>query len=366
MKTWHIWDFPDTTYIYLKDNFREEFFNKMFKEVGGKRPYARFLGLTQMTVKSYHKGYTYKKRVKHSQSVPLSLFRKSLLLMNKKLKEKLKDNIYFIKAHGKSIPVLNPKLPIKESPAFYRIVAHIIGDGSVPKNHLPYYANTCKELRDQFKEDLKIFGEVDTKEVTPNTTPIIEFPKIITNILSYVLKIKFTYPDKIPRDIFSASKECKGAFLGALFDDEGSASNGIVIRMKDYNLIKEVGKLIEQIGIRINKILITKDEQSMATLSINSKYIGDFKEKIGFTHPIKLENLEASIDRKKRKQRTRSPEIIEREIIEGLRKRQMRTIKIANNIQLTIGHALKHLKQLENEGKVKRSGFKNRIIWSLT
>jgi len=60
MKTWHIWDFPDTIYINLKDEFRDVFFNKMFKKLGGKRPYARFLHVSQMTVKQHHKGYSYK------------------------------------------------------------------------------------------------------------------------------------------------------------------------------------------------------------------------------------------------------------------------------------------------------------------
>jgi len=60
MREWHIWDFPDTNYIYLNDSFRKEFFEQIFKKLGGKRPAARFLGVSQKTLKDYFKGYTLK------------------------------------------------------------------------------------------------------------------------------------------------------------------------------------------------------------------------------------------------------------------------------------------------------------------
>src|SRR3989344_6844871 len=125
MKTWHILDFPDTVYVYLNNSFREEFFEAMFERVGGKRPYAKFLGLDQMTVKRYHQGCFYKKGTRYLQSIPIFLFKKSLDLMDNGLKEKLESNIHLLKTHGNGLPIINPKLPIIESPAFYRIVAHM-------------------------------------------------------------------------------------------------------------------------------------------------------------------------------------------------------------------------------------------------
>ena len=108
MKTWHIWDFPDTTYIYLKDNFREEFFTYMFKKFGGKRPYARFLGLTQRAVIFYYKGYTYKNGLKHPQAIPIWVFKKSAHLIDEDLKKKLENNLLLLKAKNKGIPLFNP------------------------------------------------------------------------------------------------------------------------------------------------------------------------------------------------------------------------------------------------------------------
>ncbi len=367
MKTWMIWDFPDTIYIYLKDNFKEEFFNNVFEKFEGKRPYANFLGLEQMTVKSYHKGYFYKNGRKYLQSVSLSLFRKSLSSMDVKLKYKLENNIHFLKAHGRSIPVLNPKLPIKESPAFYRIVAHMIGDGSAPKNHPPYYANTSKELREQFKEDLNIFGQVKIYETKTTTTSIVCFPKVITDILSYILDIRFSYPDRIPKDIFYASEECKSSFLRALFDDEGTISTNLAISMNNFNLVNEIKSLVNNLGIETSRIIIKKNklgrDNYYFSVKLNSFEI--FRDKIGFSHPRKKNNLDAAINRRYRKQRTRSIESIDKDVIDILRKRQMRTLELANELQFTLNHMLFHLKRLEKRNFVRRDGYKNKIVWYL-
>ena len=367
MKIWHILDFPDTTYIYLKDNFREEFFKGMFERVGGKRPYARFLGLGQTIVKHYHKGYFYKNGTKYLQSIPVSLFKKSFSLMDDELREKLKNNICLLKAHGKSIPVLNPKLPINESPAFYRIVAHMIGDGSASGNKVPYYANTCKQLREQFKQDLNIFGHVKVYETKTTTTPIVCFPKVITDILSYILNVKFSYPNRVPKSIFHASDECKSSFLRALFDDEGTISTNLAISMNHPNLVNEIRSLVDSFGIETSKVMIKKNKLNKDNyyFSIRSKSFKMFRDKIGFSHPKKKNNLDAAISRKYRKQRTRPVEIIDKYVINILRKKQTRTIELANELQFTLAHMLFHLKRLEKRNLIKRSGYKNKILWSL-
>lgn len=287
MRSWHIWDFPDTIYLSLSDIIREEFFRQMFNKVGGKRAYARFLGISPKTVKQYARGYTYKNGIKYPQAIPISLFKKSLHLINNELKEKIKKNICLIKSKNKGISIVNPNLPFIESPAFYRIIAHMIGDSCASKNKVPYYANKCKELREQFKEDLRIFGEVRIYERETKTVSIVCFPKVITDILSYILVVSFTNPDKIPRTIFQASNKCKSAFLRVLFDDEGYSSNGIIIRMKSHNLIKEIKRLMEQCGIMINKIFTQKDGK-ITSISINHRYIEKFRDRIGFSHPQKI------------------------------------------------------------------------------
>ena len=77
MKQWRLWDFPDSLYVYFNPDFRERFFNEMFLIHGVKRPYARFLGLTQKAVKTYWRGYNKYNGRKLKQYVPLWVLKKS-------------------------------------------------------------------------------------------------------------------------------------------------------------------------------------------------------------------------------------------------------------------------------------------------
>jgi len=366
MKTWHIFDFPDTIYISLNNNFRKEFFDDIFSELGGIRPSARFFGLSQMTIKQYYREYSYKNKIKHPQAIPISFIKKSLPIINDNLKEKLEQNVYALKAKNRGIPVFNPKLPFIESPAFYRVVAHMIGDGSAPGNKVPYYANTCKELIAQFKKDLEIFGEVKSYE-GKLTVPIISFPKVITDILSYLLDVKFSNPDRIPKQIFNASDECKSSFLQALFDDEGYISTTLAISMANKNLVEEIKGLVESLSLETNLISIKKHEhlRDNFTFAIKSSNFIKFREKIGFSHPNKIKNLNFAINTRNRKQRTRDFDELEKLILKNLSNQSISTLEIANNLQLTLGHTLKILKLMEEQNKIIRSGFKNKIIWDL-
>ncbi len=366
MKSWHIWDFPDTIYIYLNDNFRNEFFTRIFEKTGGKRPYARFVGLSQKTVKSYHQGYFHKNGIKYSQSIPISLFKKSISLIDEELKNKLENNIHFLKVSRKSFPILSPKLPIIESPAFYRIVAHMIGDGSVPKNHSPYYANTCKELREQFKKDLQIFGDVKIHEAKTTTTPIVCFSKAITDILSFILDVKFSYPDKIPKIIFQAPNECKSVFLQALFDDEGTISTNLAISMNNYDLVKEIKELVIRLGIATTNLSIKKSKLNgdNYSFSISRKSFKDFSEKIGFTHPKKIFYLDAAIKTQQRKQRTQPLKLTRDKIVKLLSAKQMSTLDLSKQLLLTVNGLYYHLNFLENEGLIQRNGYKNKVFWT--
>lgn len=368
MKTWHIWDFPDTVYVYLKDDFKNEFFNKMFEKCRGKRPYARFLNISQMAVKNYYRGYTRKNGVKHQQAIPISLFKKSTSLIDTELKEKIENSIFLLKAKNRGIPIINPKLPIKESQEFYRIVAHMIGDGCAAERKVPYYANTRKELREQFRNDLNIFGELKSYERKLATVSIICFPKVVTDLLSHILEIKFSSPDHIPKQIFSAAKECKASFLRALFDDEGTISTNLAISMSNLNLVKDIKLLIESLGIETNALTSKKNKfwKDNFAFTIKRKHFVEFRERVGFSHQEKIKNLDAAIHTRNRKQRTRDIKEIKKQILEVLDSKSFRTIEIANILQRTLGHTLCYLDILEKENKIVRNGFKNKILWSLS
>ncbi len=363
MKEWHIWDFPSNLYALIGEKVRIKFFETMYQKFGSQSNYASFLGKDRNSVQKYHYARSWDHGRKHVAFMPLKVLQKSRDEINNELRIEIENSVQEIRAHGgKSIN--GPILPIKESPALYRIVAHILADGN--DSHTPYYANTCKELREHFKRDLQTFGKVFYMENIPNTTPCVNFPKVITRILSHVLDVQFTHPNRIPEDVFSSSEDCKSAFIAALFDDDGSTSNGIVLTIHNYNLINQVKKLLVTMDINTNKIgRITLPKKDKIYLQINSKSVPLFHEKVKLIHPSKKHNISKMIEIKSRKQRTRKKIVIDHQIITMLEYNSRTTKEIANELLFTLNGLYTHLRRLENEGIITRKGEKNKVLWDL-
>ena len=96
-KQWHIWDFPDNLYVFLKEDVHEEFFNYVFNCCGGKRPYARFLGSTQSQVKRCWRRYFIKNKKEYMQYTPLWFIKKSYSILNEDLINKLEKGIEYFR-----------------------------------------------------------------------------------------------------------------------------------------------------------------------------------------------------------------------------------------------------------------------------
>tara|TARA_Y100000310_G_C20346526_1_gene652292 strand:- start:18 stop:749 length:732 start_codon:yes stop_codon:yes gene_type:complete len=241
----------------------------------------------------------------------------------------------------------------------------MIGDGSAPGNKVPYYANTCKILREQFKKDLKIFGKIKLYETKPNTTPIVNFPKVITDILSHVFKVKFTNPNRIPQQIFSSNKRYKGSFLQAIFDDEGSVGNNINIGMKEKKLIVEIKRLLENLNLKSGNIY---KSDICNYLNIFEDSTKNFRNKVGFSHPLKNKILETKLKIKRRNkiQRTRPLEWTRSRIITLLKEKPMSSFELIEKLLLSRGGLNVHLKFLEKSNKIKRKYLKRKIIWHLS
>lgn len=366
-KEWHIWDFPDNLYVLIRDEVRDEFFRKMYQKFSSQLNYAKFLGKDRNCIQGYHYARGWDNNIKHVKFMPLKILHKSLQFIEYPLKCKIENSILEIIAHGgKSIK--NPILPIKECPALYRIVAHLIGDGN--DSHTPYYANTCKELREQFKKDLQIFGNIEIYESTPNTTPCVNFPKVITRILGFTLDIPFTHPERLPQQIFETDKECKKAFLQAIYDDEGCISTSLSIGMNNKLLLNQIKQLIEEFDIKTNKVTMApyftkKGKKNMYRFQISPKTYVGFKNEINFMHPKKVINLNFAIATRERGLRTRPQEYIEEKIIEIISIQPSAALKLAHNLQFTISGIMPHLKKLYNEKIIVPKYQKNEIIWDL-
>lgn len=367
MKSFHIWDFPDDIYILLNSGAKENLFINLYLKFGNRERLAKFLNLDPTTVKEYHIGLSGKNGRTWVQYIPTKFFKKVKFHLTKDLIKEIENSVLAYRPRA-GTPIEKPILPIKESPELYRIVGHILGDGSATKRKVPYYANTCKELREEFIRDLQIFGDVRTSNRVL-TVPIVTFPKAITKVLSYCLDMPFAVKESLPKNIFSAPQNCKSALLRALFDDEGSSSAQVTIAMINKKIVEDTKALLFEFGILSSGIHVTKNNSgsNFYHLSILAKSNKDFLDKIGFSHPKKLSILIAQVKKRYRKNRTREISEIENLILNYLRQvKRARTIDIANNIQLGLGHTLFHLKRIKKEGKIKNTIEENKYYrWSI-
>ncbi len=363
----HLWDFPDTIYFLMKPDIRKMFFDRIYSFYKSKRNAARNFGINLATIRNYEKGYS----IKHPQYMPIKFFKKTLPFLEKKFIENLEQNLAAISIRN-GLEIKEPKIPIQESPQLYNLIAHIIADGSAPKRRTPYYANSCQTLRDNFRSNLESFGKAETSETYYCSVPIVTFPKAITDILSNFFDIQFTFPNRIPKKIFTASLECKAAFLQALFDDEGTMTSKIIVGIHNVDIMKEIKLLLNSIGLKTSNVMIYHyttegytHKKDKVTLSIPTKEYVKFKNLIGFSHPQKSRNLEIAIQTRNRKQRTRDPNYIEDRILRILELKPSKTMELANELLFTENGIRPHLNRMLKANQITRRGFKNELIWDI-
>jgi hypothetical protein len=154
-----------------------------------------------------------------------------------------------------------------------------------------------------------------------------------------------------------------------LFDHEGTTSNTISIGMRDIKIVKEVKKLVKTMGIETSKLTFGSNNFGGGCyyFRIPEREVQKFKDEIGFYHPIKLKRLNTKLKIKERNktQRTRPLDWTRNKIIGLLKEKSMTTTKISDKLLLSTGGLRHHLKFLEDCKKIKRDGYKNKILWSL-
>lgn len=365
-REFHLWDLSANLFILFDKETNDRFFKRMYSIFKTQQKFAKFLGLWRQEINKYHK-QTLKAKGKYwPVYFPLQLFKRCTEFLDDSFLSYLEQNVAEIRVKV-GLSVYNPKLPIKESKELYRIIAHMIADGSASEGKTPYYANTCKELREQFKKDLPVFGRMNIYERKPNTTEVVYFPKVVTDMLAHLFDVRFTYPNRLPKLIFTAQKECKKMFLKALFDDEGTISAQLAITIHNFNIMGEIKQLINSFEIKTSKIFVhpcLKNTDKVYLFIPRGQY-KLFHQEIGFSHPEKVRKLELAIKTQDRKQRTRDPNYLEQEILKILEIKPSKTIELANELMLTLNGAMPHLNRMLEEGLIVKKGHKNLIIWDI-
>ena len=239
----------------------------------------------------------------------------TLLLLAKLLhfsKKEVISNISFIKTRN-SMP-LEFSLQNLFSPSFFRILGHIIGDGGIQvnekeKKYRAFYTNKKENLLTSFIQDVKIvFGNIKVyyrsrkkraSEVWLPTT----LGLIIYELFEYEKQNK---KKRVPKFIFQTkNKSILGCFLQAIYDDDGFLypdKRMIVLSQKSKELISDIRKVVQKLGIKPNKLLVhkSKTRTTMHYFSITHKNNFKLFDKfVGFQHPNKKEKLKLLIYKKR-------------------------------------------------------------------
>jgi intein/homing endonuclease len=310
----HLWDLPmDRIYIKFNNLFAEKFFNLAHQKFGNYKLIGDFLNLKRAdtTLAGNWK--------KNMSCYPLYMI---IALANKMdfPLPTLEENIMEIKYKtyigkrggngGKSI--INPRLPILIDENFAEILGHLCADGTISRSNDKKglrlgYINSEPVLIENFKElIIKVFGQI-----TPNILVrqgggyrkpnyYLQYPSILSAFVLSVFDLKPGDDKDIPDLIFDMSKNAKGRFLNAMFDDDGTVTNGkkgkIIIGLKPIIQIIKIKKLLTELGIRTGSI--NRYEKEFYRIEIAEQdSIKSFQKLVGFKHPKKTKRLEKIVQR---------------------------------------------------------------------
>lgn len=308
MKKFHINEFPaDRIFVYLDDKFHKKLFDKIgeykFNEFNNNFFEGR---LKYPTFKQWKRKKT--KVKKHF--IPLWFILKLSKLFPEFTTDEIEKNIIAYKGPSSSAIITKPNLPLKEDKRLMRILAHLIGDGSVGggfgsklpkgKQHSEY-RNFATKLLDSFEGDLKVFGDVPISKDYKHGHVII--PNVIGYILRHFYKIEFdTFNSRVPKRLFDLPKEFIAHFIRAFGDDEAHVfdsniefySANVVLIKDILNLINNKFPEISISTIRANKKAGKNVKYSFCVYNGSLK---DYFELINFDHEQKREDLSFNINR---------------------------------------------------------------------
>jgi len=305
-------DFPEETFVFLEENYRKELLESAYSLFGALTKLAKKINVSPARLSYWFRGKQkdYKANKIGLQFIPLS----KLKLISKYLVEDSREEFSMENIEKKVLmyrmqagnPIKNPKFPIKESPQLARLLFHLLGDGYAGrKGDNAGYRNTCEELLEEFKEDLKIFGEVPIYEQEYS----IKFPRVLAKVIEDFYEVDCgCYDGFISKKIFQISKENLCSGIRSFVDDEGSVySHSIRISSANFNLLKGIKEILDFLKIKTNEIKYQFNPKSKykKVYYLDVRDLETYRKLMGFTSPKKKELLDNYVGKIKKVRRKR-------------------------------------------------------------
>lgn len=389
LREFHLWDLPNYIRINLEEKNRKGLFNHVLKQTKTIRNLTKLIQketnkkISFETVRSYIIGNYY---------IPLWFLNKIInLFYDRDFYSKIERKIIAFRGPRGDI-IYNPNFPWKEDVRIIRIVIRLIGDGheggGISIGRVPVYSNSCKELTEQFINDLNFFGKVKFRKYTLNEgkrCSSIEFPKVIGHILKHLYKIDFRGKyARLSNKIYSLPRNIVIEAIKVYGDDEGSMK-GTEIHFYSENkeLLQDfinLFKLKLPEFTRITNVRVSAIKEKKFTtyyFAILAKDLKKYFNLIGFNHPMKQRKLIHQINCQNKIKNSRYNGITKGMILKSLINNPKTSYEISEEVLINHRTVNKHIngysdkgryfKGLRELGLVKSiSKSSEGILWGLT
>jgi len=383
MRLFHLTDLPpNLVFIYLEDSFRKRFLKVLKKTFNTYRELGEFVGYTDTGILETFE-------VKNRFTKLSTIIKLANFLSKKGYHQfeisKVEKKIIAYRGIGTSLIIKNPDFPLREDDRIIRIFFHLLGDGYGGKYGFakPFYRNYAKELLDEFEGDLKVFGEVP--HIKRET--IVEIPSVIGYIFEHIYKINFeSHKSFIPPVIFKLPSRLIAQGIKAFADDEASIED---CRIRFYSsnknllsgirnlIIKKFPEFLGKIGeIRESWTYLREKKFAKYSFTILSSGLKPYYDLIGFSHKRKMESLQRTIERRKRKWTRRNKGITKLLILRSLKNENQTTQEISKKVAITESIARSHFEGNKSSGmlSLNKMGFTDNVglnntrgkIWRIT
>ncbi len=269
------------------------------------------------------------------------------------------------------IIIRNPTIPIKVSPIFYMLIAHLMGDGGfirfkTKKTIYSGYRQYNEILRRSFLDKAEyVFGNLSFPRDYISKSTRIYLPECVSLILmdyvNYPTEKFLSRKARIPEKFFKANRMYLVALLTAFIIDKGNVDSGqICIRLINKKLITDLAEICKRLGY--DSTIGKRSPSGMYNFYILQeglkKYWKDYKQLkrqyVFLTMNYKEEALQKFIQRKKKFYRIEGMNVNKNTVVKLLKRELLSAKEIAYALRISRQGAKYHLDILMRLGIVKR------------